>query len=475
MKRIMIAAPRSGSGKTLITCALLKLLKRRGLDVTSFKCGPDYIDPMFHRRVLGVPGGNLDSFFSDEDEIRSMVSRSAHEYAVFEGVMGIYDGVTGSKPVRDGSDVWMHGSSYDIAQITDTPVILVMDVKGMGQTMIPVIRGILSYDTHGLIRGLILNRISPAYYKQISPLIRDALPERVKLLGGIPVSPQVRFESRHLGLVMPDEINDIAGQIDAAADLFEENTDTDKLLEIMTEARQHSPVKSPDDVSDSNMQNITEGDHYRPVIAVARDEAFCFYYEENLRVLSETGMIVQEFSPLHDREVPKDADAILLGGGYPELYAEKLSSNTSIRDSISKAIADGMPSLAECGGFMYLLDELTDQEGQTWPMCGLIRGRSHYTGRLSRFGYIDISFPGGLSARGHEFHYFDSDNNGTDAHAVKPLNGKEWDCIHMERDHIWGYPHLWYRSCPQLIMGFREEMIRYHNRNAVSAARADNK
>ena len=472
MKRIMIAAPKSGSGKTLITCALLRLLKRRGLDITSFKCGPDYIDPMFHRTVLGVPGGNLDSFFSDEDEIRSMISRSTHEYAVFEGVMGLYDGVTGSKPVRDGSDNWLHGSSYDIARITDTPVILVMDVKGMGQTMLPVISGILSYDTHGLIRGVILNRISPSYYEQIAPLIREEISGRSELLGGIPVSPEISFESRHLGLVMPDEIRDIAGQIYAASDLLEENIDTEKLFKFMSEAEKSGqPVVS---LSDRDMPEPADGDLFRPVIAAARDEAFCFYYEENLRMLREAGMTVCEFSPLHDSAIPKDADAILLGGGYPELYAEELSNNTEMKESICKAVSEGMPSLAECGGFMYLLDELKDQNGCTWPMCGLIRGRSRYTGKLSRFGYINIAFPEGLTARGHEFHYFDSDNNGTDAHAVKPVSGKEWDCIHMGNDHIWGYPHLWYRSCPQLIFRLREEMIRYHSRKAVSNSGTDN-
>lgn len=461
MKRVMIAAPASGSGKTLITCALLRLLARRGLDPASFKCGPDYIDPMFHRRVLGIPGGNLDSFFSDEDEIRSIISRSAHEYAVIEGVMGIYDGVTGGGAQAAGSSPDMRGSCYDIARITDTPVVLVMDVKGMGQTMISLIKGILSDDTYGLIRGIILNRISPHYYRQISPLIEGSLPESVKLLGGIPSSKDIHLESRHLGLVMPHEISDMLSQIDAASDLLEEHIDIDALLSIMGECSTCEPAVSGNITDHSSHIADSASQETGPVIAVARDEAFCFYYEENLHSLEKAGIRIREFSPLHDIAVPSEADGILLGGGYPELYADRLSANTSMKESVRKAIESGMPSLAECGGFMYLLDTLTDQEGRSWPMCGALRGGSRYTGRLGRFGYIDITFPDGRKVKGHEFHYFDSDNNGTDAHAVKPGGHAEWDCIHADKGHIWGYPHLWYDSCPEIILQLKEEMIRY--------------
>ena len=464
MKRIMIAAPKSGSGKTLITCGLLRLMTERGLDTASFKCGPDYIDPMFHRRVLGVPGGNLDSFFSDENEIREIFSRVQNEYTVIEGVMGIYDGISAAGRSGPGHSFDLSGSCYDIARITDTPVVLVVDVKGMGQTMLSVIKGILSDDTSGLIRGIILNRITPHYYEQIAPLIRSDLADRASLLGGIPVSSDIKLESRHLGLVMPGEIDDLMMQVDTAAGLLERYIDIDALLNIMKNAgisdtkRELYLSGAGSEVSDHGGSDIS----HKPVLAVARDEAFCFYYEENLRILEAAGVTIKEFSPLHDEKIPDEADGLLLGGGYPELYASQLSSNASMIASIQKAISDGMPSLAECGGFMYLLDELEDQTGVTWPMCGSIRGTSRYTGRLSRFGYISITLPDGMTVRGHEFHYFDSDNNGTDARAVKPGSGKSWDCIHYSPDHIWGYPHLWYRSCPDLVSRFRDSMMRFH-------------
>ena len=461
MKRIMIAAPRSGSGKTLITCGLLRLMTGRGLDTASFKCGPDYIDPMFHRHVLGVPGGNLDSFFSGENEIREILSRSQNEYAVIEGVMGIYDGITAFRRSGCETSAGLTGSCYDIARITDTPVVLVIDVKGMGQTMISVIKGILADDTYGLIRGIILNRISSLYYEQIAPLIRMDLPDRTELLGGIPASADIKLESRHLGLVMPEEIDDLMKQVDSAADLLEKYTDVDGLLRIMQSA-DIPCIEQESTASEAECAVFRPDRSYVPVLAVARDEAFCFCYEENLRILEAAGITIREFSPLHDERIPAEADGLLLGGGYPELYARQLSSNASMISSIRKAVSDGMPSLAECGGFMYLLDELEDQTGVTWPMCGLIRGTSRYTGRLSRFGYVSITLPDGMTVRGHEFHYFDSDNNGTDARAVKPGSGKSWDCIHYSPDHIWGYPHLWYRSCPDLISRFRDSMMRFH-------------
>ena len=461
MKRIMIAAPKSGSGKTLITCGLLRLMTRQGYDVTSYKCGPDYIDPMFHRRVLGVPGGNLDSFFSTESEIRSIMSRCGHEFAVIEGVMGIYDGIiSGNTGDDNASSLQYNGSCYDIARITETPVILVIDVRGMGQTMVSIIKGILADDEYHLIRGIILNRISGRYYDQISPLIRNALPEYASLIGYIPVSEDINLESRHLGLVMPDEISDIMKRLDSAADLIEANIDTGSLVSIMEQAETINTL-SPEQVhetADCSIKHVVPADEVL-VLAVARDDAFCFYYEENLRMLKRAGITVKEFSPLKDDTVPDDADGILLGGGYPELYAEQLSSNNSMRDSILNAITGGIPSYAECGGFMYLLDTLTDKNGKVWPMCGVLKGGSHYTGRLSRFGYIDLTLPDGLSVRGHEFHYYDSDNNGTDAHAVKPGSGRAWECIHAGPDHIWGYPHLWYPSCPELIELIRKSMI----------------
>ena len=459
LPRVMIAAPKSGSGKTLITCGLLEALKRGGTDVRAYKCGPDYIDPMFHRSVLGIPGGNLDTFFSGEDGIRRTLADCGSEAAVIEGVMGIYDGITGMQG---------KGSCYDVASASSTPVILVIDVKGMGQTMLSVIKGILLDDRHSLIRGIILNRISEGYFSQIEPLVSSTLSgisaERgiqVKLLGGIPASKDINLESRHLGLLMPGDIDSLKDQLSHAAGLIEDNLDMDALAEIMREA------PDPEEVI---RNGTTAGECAGPCLAVARDEAFCFYYEENIRMLRNAGIRIKEFSPLHDSCVPEEADGLLLGGGYPELHAAELSANDGMLRSMTEAITSGMPSIAECGGFMYLLDELEDKDGNVYSMAGAIQGRSAWAGKLSRFGYAEVSgtsdgtLLSGLSVKAHEFHYFDSSSNGTDAMAVKPGSGRSWECMHAGRVHLWGYPHLWYPSCPQLIERFAAAMEEYRKK-----------
>ena len=491
LPRVMTAAPRSGSGKTIITCGLLQSLRRRGTDVRSYKCGPDYIDPMFHRRVTGVQGGNLDPFFSSDEELRETLGRSGCEAAVIEGVMGIYDGIAG---------LGGRGSCYDVAKATETPVILVTDVKGMGQTMLSVIKGILADDSSGLIRGIVLNRISSGYCETIAPQMTEMLEDisrsrgiGVNLLGGLPDSKDIHLDSRHLGLNMPGEIEDLKEQVDAAADLIEKHLDMEKLLEIMETAGKGSAGQ---DAARAEAHPGPEAAFYNetafsseialsleaallsedaPVLAVARDEAFCFYYEENLDVLRDAGIRIVEFSPVHDSGLPDEADGLLLGGGYPELYAEELSCNVPMRASVKQAIENGMPSLAECGGFMYLLETLKDLRGTSWDMAGALNGESYSTGRLNRFGYITIrekkhlcaasTLLTGLSIKGHEFHYFDSDNNGSNAIAERPGSGRKWDCMHAGHDHLWGYPHLWYPSCPQLAERFRDRMTAYRQKN----------
>jgi cobyrinic acid a,c-diamide synthase len=359
------------------------------------------------------------------------------------------------------------GSCYDVAAASGTPVILVIDVKGMGQTMLSVIKGILLDDRHSLIKGIVLNRISAAYFRQIRPLLDDELGRisaargsDVRLLGGIPASSGIKLESRHLGLMMPQDISDLKEQLSHAADLIEEQLDMDALDQIMQGAPEIS----------EEAHAVSAGESSGPCLAVARDEAFCFYYEENLRMLKESGIRIIEFSPIHDSRIPEEADGILLGGGYPELYAKQLSANREMLESVKSAFAAGMPGFAECGGFMYLLEELKDKEGAAFRMAGVIKGRTEWTGKLSRFGYVTVSSAkedcllSGLSVKAHEFHYFDSSNNGDDAVAVKPGSGKSWNCIHADSNHIWGYPHLWYASCPQLVLRFKDAMDEYRKK-----------
>ncbi len=454
--RILLAAPKSGSGKTLVTCALLGALKKKGLQPAAFKCGPDYIDPMFHRTVLKVPSENLDTFFTGEEtrNIFAELSKDA-DIAVMEGVMGLFDGLGGTRE---------EGSAYHLAKITDTPIILVVDVHGMGKSMIPLIRGFLDYDTEHLIKGVILNRMTASFLETMRPMLEEELP--VPIIGFFPTRKDIHLESRHLGLMLPEEIEDLENQLDAAADQFLETAGLDQLLAIADQAK-----ALPDPFAGSSEGKTSEE---APILtlAVARDEAFCFYYEANMRAFRKRGVEIRYFSPLHDEKLPPNADGILLGGGYPELYAKQLSENESMKASIRSAIEGdtvngGMPSLAECGGFMYLHESLEDQEGRSYPMVGLVKGNVQFKGKLIRFGYVELTekqpcfLQEGHSIKAHEFHYYDSTDNGDACTAVKPVTGRSWECIHEEEDHFWGFPHLYYPSNEEFTEHFVSEMKKY--------------
>lgn len=430
----MIAAPKSGSGKTMVTCCLLQALKNTGEKVMSFKCGPDYIDPMFHQQIIGVPARNLDTFFTGEEQTQKLFLDSAGEdkIAVLEGVMGIFDGLGG---------VRKEGSSYHLAQVTKTPIIFVADIKGMGRSVIPLLAGFLAYDKMHLIQGVILNRASRGYYETISPLIEKEL--GISVLGYVPECRDMRVDSRYLGLMLPDETDGIRQRLETASEEFVKTVSIEKIVDIASDAGTLSAGRE---------EKRRESKKKKTLIAVARDEAFCFYYEENLRMLQAFGAEIKWFSPLHDLKLPDGCCGILIGGGYPELYAGRLSENKRMRECIRQAAQNGMPLVAECGGFMYLHSELVDREGTCYAMAEVIPARCFYTGRLIRFGYVEIQerkscfLPEGEKIKGHEFHYYDSTDNGKDALAIKPVSSRMYPCI-MEGENYWmGFPHLYYPS-----------------------------
>lgn len=452
LKRVMLAAPKSGSGKTTITCALLQALKNQGQKVVSYKCGPDYIDPMFHQKVIDIPSKNLDTFFTDEEVTRELFlkGRIGKEFAVLEGVMGLFDGLGG---VRE------EGSSYHLAKVTQTPIILVVDAKGMGRSVIPLIAGFLAYDKEKLIQGVILNRMSESYYATIKPLIEAEL--HIKVVGYFPEHKQFGVESRHLGLTLPDELEDIKIRLQAVAEEFVKTVSIEEIVEIGAGASRLKGQSDSDTFDDAAKDQV--------LIAVARDEAFCFYYEDNLRMLSECGATLIFFSPLHDKELPKGCSGLLLGGGYPEIYAEKLSQNTNMLAAIKAAMEDDMPVVAECGGFMYLHSAIEDQNGISYTMVGALSGVSYYTGKSVRFGYIEVeenanNWLQGERIRGHEFHYFDSEDNGEDCLAIKPVTGKNYPCVMAGENHWLGFPHLYYPSNPQFAQSFVHKAKRYQER-----------
>lgn len=439
----MLAANKSGSGKTTITCGLLGALKERGLNPCSFKCGPDYIDPMFHRNVLAIPSGNLDTFFTEDDVTRELFENEfSGDIAVIEGVMGLFDGIGG---------VELTGSSYDLARVLKTPIILVIDAKGAGRSALAEIRGFLDYDSEHLIKGVILNRTSKAFGAKLADLIEEEL--HIKCFGTVAEEKNVELSSRHLGLYLPQEIDDINKKLEKQKNLVLDGVDIDGIIELsktVPEIKAASKIfVQPSKASDNKLR-----------LGVARDEAFCFYYRENLAMLQARGVELVEFSPLRDHHLPENISGILLGGGYPENYLSALQGNTQIKADIKKAMDRGIPMLAECGGFMYLLDNIKNEQDKTYNMIGAINGSAYWTGKLVRFGYVTIEAEG-FEIKGHEFHYYDTDNNGSSFTAKKPTGNRSWQCIHKVGPSYIGFPHLYYPSAPVFVDKFVEAMKNY--------------
>ncbi len=438
----MIAATGSGAGKTTITCAILSALKQKYKDVRAFKCGPDYIDPLFHKSVLGIPSKNLDLFFTDEEKTRKLFYRdNDSDVSVVEGVMGLYDGIDSKS---------YEGSSYHLASALNISVVLVVDAHGMGRSLLAVIRGYLDMDDRHIISGVILNRISKGYYQTIKPIIEQEL--NTIVWGYYPKQDGESISSRYLGLKLPAEIENLKENMEKAAEIIGNTVDLDSLVA-------GSDVK--EFLHETEVKAVGDYIFTPPVrIAVARDEAFCFYYEDNLRLLKEAGAELVEFSPLHDARVPNNIDGIVLGGGYPELHAEKLAANVSMKESLKKCLIDcKIPSVAECGGFMYLHEQIQNENG-TFDMLGVISGKCHNTGKLVRFGYINLEDKTEKFLRdkriikAHEFHYYDSSNNGKDAIASKPAVTRSWECAHIDDNHWWGYAHLYYESNHEFPVAF---------------------
>lgn len=445
--RILIAAPASGSGKTAVSCALMAALQDRGLCVRACKCGPDYIDPMFHREAVGVDSRNLDLFFSGRDGLRAEFCRHAAgaDIAVTEGVMGYYDGQS-----LDTDE----GSSFDVARTLQMPVILVVNGRGAALSLAALVKGIAEFRPDSNIRGILLNRVSKMLYPRLKAMLEKELgrsgPE-IPVLGCIPEDEAFRLESRHLGLVMPRELAGLQGQIRRGAEILSETVDLDRLLDIAESA--------PD--LECGTEHRCGGKKVR--IGIARDEAFCFYYRANLDLLEELGCELIPFSPVHDRHLPPGISGLIFGGGYPELCAAKLAENKELTDEIRRLITDDdIPCLAECGGFMYLHEEMEDRNGMCYPMAGVIRGRTYPTEKLVRFGYVNIKtslennkyLNKGEVIRGHEFHYWDSTDSGADCTAEKPDGKRSWNCIHAKGNLFAGYPHLYLPSVPEFARRF---------------------
>ena len=433
MIQFLLAAPRSGSGKTTMTCALLMALKRRGCAPCAFKSGPDYIDPMFHRAVLGVESRNLDLFFSAPETVRTLYAKGAagHGAAVCEGAMGFYDGLGG---VSDRASAW------HLADTLGLPVLLVVEPKGQSLTLAAELKGLNSFRTPSHIAGILLNNCTARMHALLAPMLEKET--GLPVLGFLPKLPEAVIGSRHLGLYTAAEVENLQQKLALLADAAEEHIDWPRLLALCEKEPPALPVQP-------------ETPPARVRIAVAQDEAFCFTYAETLEAFRDAGAEVVFFSPLRDTALPENIGGLYLPGGYPELHARELSENTSLLREIKQKIESGLPTAAECGGFLYLGQSLTDAEGQSWPMAGVLPGEAKDAGRLVRFGYAALSadsdsmlFRAGESFPVHEFHHWDSTANGTALAAKKPVGGAEWRCGFIDEHFYAGFPHLYWAGTP---------------------------
>ena len=443
----MLTAMASNSGKTTVTCALLAALRHRGVPVRSFKCGPDYIDPMFHTQVLGIPSRNLDLFLQGPEGVRRTLALQEADFALLEGAMGYYDGVGGTTDA----------SAWQVADTAGVPAVLVLRPGGSSLTLAAQVRGLQSFRTPSHLAGLLLNGCKSALYDHLAPILEreTGLP----VLGYLPPMEGASLPSRHLGLLTAGEIADLSARVDTWAVQLERTADLSALLELAEEGDTPlaPPVPAP----------------VRCRIAVARDEAFCFLYEDNLDALRKSGAELVFFSPLRSLALPPDIHGLYLAGGYPELHAEALSKNEAMRNQLQQAVAAGLPTVAECGGFLYLQRTLEDENGVSWPMAGVLPGAGFRTPRLQRFGYLTLTaacdsllLRRGETVPAHEFHYWDCTENGTALAAWKAGRNTSWRCGFTSPNLYAAFPHLHFNGSLPLAERFvrrvaqwREERI----------------
>ncbi len=438
--RLMLSAVSSNCGKTTIMAALLAALKRRGLCVQSYKSGPDYIDPMFHTYITKRSTYHVDPYFLDADQMQQLVAETSvnADLALMEGAMGFYDGIGQT----------CEASAYTVSQWLQTPTLLLISVQGMGCSAAALCKGYLSFRKPNQIRGILLNQVRSGMYSFYKEMIERET--GIPVYGYLPYLPQVHLESRHLGLMTAGEVEQLAEKIQLLAETAEKTLDLDHMLMLAAEAPMLS-FAAPVETYEKKFR-----------LGVAQDKAFCFYYAENLKMLEQFGAVVVPFSPLNDTKLPDELDGLYLGGGYPELYLEALSGNTSFLESLRKASAAKMPIFAECGGFLYLQEAIFDRDGTEYPMAKLLPGTSRLGSRLCRFGYVTLTAQEntilgktGTQIRAHEFHYADSTENGAAFTAERP-NGKQWKAVQFT-DHIAaGFPHLYFPSNPAVPKAFAQ-------------------
>jgi cobyrinic acid a,c-diamide synthase len=437
---LVVAGTHSGAGKTTLASALMAAYRRRGLRVQAFKVGPDFIDPTFHSVITGRPSYNLDGWMLSRGTNLARYDRTAEaaDVCIVEGVMGLFDG----RSLEDES-----GSTAEMAKWLQAPVLLVVDGSAMARSAGAVVLGFESFDPDLRLSGVLFNRVAGEKH---FAYLRAGMETRcsAKPIGFLPRSDTIRIPQRHLGLQLASEVlrEDL---ISALADWVESNVDLDALLAMGGGARRASDRVEPRP-SSSGLS--------RPRIAVARDQAFQFYYQANLELLETAGADLVFFSPISDAGLPEGTAALYLGGGYPELYAEALAGNAQMRTCIASFAGEGRPVYAECGGFMYLTEAIVDQQGREYEMCALFPTRARMNSRLAALGYAEmdpLNCAGWIGdagpIRGHEFRYSDIDPmEETVARAFKVRKAHAAECADgfVFKNVIASYFHLHFESCP---------------------------
>jgi cobyrinic acid a,c-diamide synthase len=445
----VIAGTHSGVGKTTVSLGIMAALRHRGLKVQPFKVGPDFIDPGLHSKICGLPSYNLDGWMLSQDYNASSFQRNVRnaDVAIVEGVMGLYDGHSGSNEI---------GSTAEIANHLKLPVILVLDAATLARSAAAMILGYCRFDPKLSVIGVIFNRVAGAGHLRY---LRDALKSlrEVQCFGGLLRDDKVKIPERHLGLTVAEENVLDPPLVGRLRRLIEDNIDLDRLLR-----------RTRINVSSRETQTTTpSGEHEHVSIAVARDKAFCFYYPDNLESLRSAGAKLELFSPMADRRLPTATKGIYLGGGYPELYARELSRNRSMRAAVSDFIEAGGAVYAECGGLMYLTEALLDGNDREYPMVGIYPFKTRMLPSLRSFGYREIVFKrtgflSGGRARGHEFHYSELKRiagNGSRiqrAYAAPTQKRRESGKGYFYKNCLASYTHLHFGSNPDFAARFVE-------------------
>jgi cobyrinic acid a,c-diamide synthase len=444
-RRLVIAGTGSGVGKTTLTIGLMSALKSRGLEVQGFKCGPDYIDPSYHTAVTGRPARNLDSWMLREETVRDIYVRGSKgaDISIIEGVMGFFDG----KNPRTNA-----GSTAEISMITESPVILVVNCASMARSAAAIVKGFQMLAEGPNIVGVIANKVgSEGHYRIVKTAIEQEC--SIPVIGYLQRELDIEIPERHLGLIPSIERGELQPFFQQLGELAEKTIDIDEIIKLSK-----ANVLQGDSASLFEKENSEKSVR----IAVAKDAAFNFYYPENLEMLQAAGAELVYFSPLAGEDLPPNVDGLYIGGGFPEEYAHLLSVNTEVKISIKEAVESGLPTLAECGGYMYLTEAITTTEQHEYSMVGIIPGKVKMQPKLAALGYREVTGEPGnfllaenIQARGHEFHYSTFETNETENHAYssKGMRGQKKEGF-MKYNLVAGYTHIHFASCPELVQNW---------------------